>query len=258
MGDGQLHEIEDAEKKVFLKIYENLKSKDECVFNGEKDQKRCEAFFNKYGFKITNKVVNAKLTLDLTEVHLKKIGDYFSNVKFKPQKKPRIIKSGECVSPKTFNGVIWKINQPYTATFLIHRHGEVILTGCKTDKEIREVCKTFLRELRKHDVDKKVKIETLRITNIVASYVYPKKVKLKELETALLSSSAGGKVVYEPQLFPGLSFKMPYISFQIFETGKINLLGASKIESVSEGKIFIENFLNNAPEVWKTCGKAVI
>ena len=123
--------------------------------------------------------------------------------------------------PKRFAALVMRIKTPQT-TALIFSSGKVVVTGAKNEKESKLSCKKFARIIKKLDFPAQFK--DFKIQNIVASCEVGYKVSLENL----VSSEHANSCRYEPELFPGLIYKMiePKVTLLIFVSGKIVITGA--------------------------------
>jgi transcription initiation factor TFIID TATA-box-binding protein len=130
--------------------------------------------------------------------------------------------------PKQFPGLVFRLRRPKTAT-LIFNSGKMVCTGAKSAKMARRAVNKVVRELKDGGIIilGKPKIE---IQNIVASGNLKNKV---DLETA---ADILDNVMYEPEQFPGLIYRMqtPKVVLLIFASGKIVCTGAKSAEMVQE------------------------
>ena len=147
--------------------------------------------------RIENVVATASLDqkFDLTA-----ITKVFTNVEFRPKK---------------FPGLVFRLKRPKTAT-LIFRTGKMVCTGAKSEKMVRSALRKVVRELKKKDIIilRKPKIE---IQNIVATANVHGQI---DLEAAF---DVMDDVMYEPELFPGLIYRMGELQVVIlvFASGKL-------------------------------------
>ena len=140
-------------------------------------------------------------------------------------------------NPKRFAAVIMRIRQPKT-TALIFASGKMVCTGAKSEQDSRTAARTYAKMISKLGYD--VKFTNFTIQNIVGSCGVNFNISLEGLY-----ASNGKHCSYEPELFPGLIFKMvePKIVLLIFVSGKIVLTGAKKKEQIYEGFRIIYNLL---------------
>jgi len=129
-------------------------------------------------------------------------------------------------NPKRFPGLVFRLKRPKTAT-LIFSSGKMVCTGAKSEKEARSAVRKVVRELKANDIvilNKPV----IEIQNMVASANLKRQVDL-ELAADLLEN-----VMYEPEQFPGLIYRMPdpKTVLLIFSSGKIVCTGGTSEKMV--------------------------
>ncbi|CAL5421063.1 unnamed protein product [Camellia sinensis] len=116
-------------------------------------------------------------------------------------------------NPKRFAAVIMRIRDPKT-TALIFASGKMVCTGAKSEQ---------LSKLAARKLGFPAKFKDFKIQNIVGSCDVKFPIRLEGL-----AYSHGAFSSYEPELFPGLIYRMkqPKIVLLIFVSGKIVLTGA--------------------------------
>ena len=132
--------------------------------------------------------------------------------------------------PEQFPGVIFRITKPKTAT-LIFSSGKMVCTGARSENESKKALRKIVRTLKKGGIIITGKLET-KVVNIVASANIGGPVDILELYES--ESGMGGRIIYEPDQFPGLIYRMkdPRAVFLIFSTGKLVCTGARATEDV--------------------------
>lgn len=125
-------------------------------------------------------------------------------------------------NPKRFAAVIMRIRQPKT-TALIFTSGKMVCTGAKSEDQSLEAAKNYSKMIKKVGFDN-LSMDEFKIQNIVGSHDVGFRIKLEKLHMFWGSTYAQ----YEPEIFPGLIFKMrePKVVLLIFASGKIVLTGA--------------------------------
>ena len=140
-------------------------------------------------------------------------------------------------NPKRFAAVIMRIHEPKT-TALLFSSGKMVCTGAKTEESARLAARKFARIIQKLGFP--AQFREFKIQNIVSSCDVKFHIRLEQLETRLKMSqkncSQKQLCSYEPELFPGLIFKMldPKVALLIFVSGKIVLTGAKEKSHVYE------------------------
>jgi len=131
-------------------------------------------------------------------------------------------------NPKRFPGLVFRLKRPKTAT-LIFSTGKMVCTGAKSEKLAKSAVNKVVRELKKNGIVVLGK-PVIIIQNIVASANLHSHV---DLETA---SDVLDNVMYEPEQFPGLIYRMadPKTVLLVFTSGKIVCTGGKSEEIVHE------------------------
>jgi transcription initiation factor TFIID TATA-box-binding protein len=139
--------------------------------------------------------------------------------------------------PAQFPGLVFRLAKPKTAT-LIFSSGKMVCTGAKSEEESIKAVKTVVRSLKKEDflIKEEPQIE---IQNIVASIDLHGRIDL-ERAAAILEN-----VMYEPEQFPGLIFRMqsPKVVILMFASGKLVCTGAKYEKDVYEAVTKLQEIL---------------
>ncbi|THU96680.1 TATA-box binding protein-like protein [Dendrothele bispora CBS 962.96] len=119
-------------------------------------------------------------------------------------------------NPKRFSAVIMRIRDPKT-TALISASGKMVVTGAKSEDNSRLASRKYARIVQKLGFD--AKFSEFKIQNIMGKGP---------------AYSHGQFSRYEPELFPGLIYRMikPKVVLLIFVSGKIVLTGAKVREEI--------------------------
>ena len=130
--------------------------------------------------------------------------------------------------PKQFPGLVFRLKRPKTAT-LIFGSGKMVCTGAKSEKMARSAVKKVVRELKNNGIIILGKPKIV-IQNIVASANLHGKI---DLET---TADIMENVMYEPEQFPGLIYRMgePKVVMLLFSSGKLVCTGAKHEDMVRE------------------------
>jgi len=159
-------------------------------------------------------IVNVVATTSLDQkIDLLAIRKVFRNVEYRP---------------KRFPGLVFRLKRPKTAT-LIFSTGKMVCTGAKSEKLARSAVRKVVRELKKQDIII-LKNPEIVVQNIVASANLHGKI---DLETA---ADVLDNVMYEPEQFPGLIYRMrdPKTVLLLFTSGKLVCTGAKSEDMVYE------------------------
>ena len=158
--------------------------------------------------RIENVVATASLD---QKIDLQAIMKVFRNVEYRPKK---------------FPGLVFRLKRPKTAT-LIFSTGKMVCTGAKSEKLARSAIRKVVRELKNNGIIILDKPEIM-IQNIVATANLHGKVDLEAAADVLEN------VMYEPEQFPGLIYRMgdPKVVILIFTSGKLVCTGGKSAEMV--------------------------
>jgi len=129
-------------------------------------------------------------------------------------------------NPKRFAAAIMRIRNPKT-TALIFASGKMVCTGAKTEALAREAARKYAKVIIKLGFPAQFK--DFKIQNMVGSCDVRFPIRLERL-----AWSHGHFAQYEPELFPGLIYRMqlPKIVLLIFVSGKIVLTGGKRREDI--------------------------
>jgi transcription initiation factor TFIID TATA-box-binding protein len=141
--------------------------------------------------------------------------------------------------PKKFPGLVFRLKRPKTAT-LIFSTGKMVCTGAKSEKMARSAVKKVVRELKNNGI---IILSTpeIEIQNIVATANLHGKV---DLETA---ADLMDNVMYEPEQFPGLIYRMgdPKVVILVFSSGKLVCTGGKSAEMVDVAVVKLHGILED-------------
>lgn len=131
-------------------------------------------------------------------------------------------------NPKRFAAVIMRIRDPRT-TALIFSSGKMVCTGAKSEEQAKLAARKYARIVQKLGFP--AKFLDFKIQNMVGSCDVKFPIRLEGLVL-----SHGQFCTYEPELFPGLIYRMvkPRIVLLIFVSGKVVLTGAKVREEIYE------------------------
>ncbi|XP_049940235.1 TATA-box-binding protein [Schistocerca serialis cubense] len=131
-------------------------------------------------------------------------------------------------NPKRFAAVIMRIREPRT-TALIFSSGKMVCTGAKSEDDSRLAARKYARIIQKLGFS--AKFLDFKIQNMVGSCDVKFPIRLEGLVLTHGQFSS-----YEPELFPGLIYRMvkPRIVLLIFVSGKVVLTGAKIRQEIYE------------------------
>jgi transcription initiation factor TFIID TATA-box-binding protein len=163
-----------------------------------------------YDVKIRNVVAVATLGQKIDLLAIMKV---FRNVDYRPKK---------------FPGLVFRLRKPKMTT-LIFATGKMVCTGAKSEKEAFGAVRRVVRELRKEGfiIQGRPKID---VVNVVGTADVGGEIDLEAMSDVLEN------VMYEPEQFPGLIYRMtePKVVLLVFASGKLVITGAKREEQVHE------------------------
>mmetsp|Transcript_12689 Transcript_12689/g.16673 ORF Transcript_12689/g.16673 Transcript_12689/m.16673 type:complete len:253 (+) Transcript_12689:166-924(+) len=151
---------------------------------------------------------NMTCTLDVgSRIELRKLAITARNAEYNPQR---------------FSGLVMRMREP-RSTALIFSSGKMIITGVKTEEYSKMAAKKYCKIIKKvtdHDLRT---FKDFKIQNMVATSEVGFPIRLEGLVYAHARFAS-----YEPELFPGLIYRMqsPRLCILIFVSGKIVFTGA--------------------------------
>lgn len=121
-----------------------------------------------------------------------------------------------------------RIREP-RCTALIFRSGKLVCTGARTENDATLAARKFARIIQKLGYN--VKFMEFKIQNLVATVDLRFPIRLENL-----NQMHGQFSSYEPELFPGLIYRMikPRVVLLIFVNGKIVFTGAKSKTDITE------------------------
>lgn len=136
--------------------------------------------------------------------------------------------SGAEYDPQVFPGLVFRLKDPKTAT-LLFRSGKLVCTGAKTLEQVKRTIETVVVHIEKAGI-KIPGTPTYEVQNIVASADLGQPVNL----TSVVISLGLERVEYEPEVFPGLVYRMsePKVVILLFGSGRLVCTGARKAQDV--------------------------
>lgn len=136
-----------------------------------------------------------------------------------------------------------RIREPKT-TALIFASGKMVVTGAKSEDDSKLASRKYARIIQKLGFN--AKFIDFKIQNIVGSCDIKFPIRLEGLASRHHHFSS-----YEPELFPGLIYRMikPKIVLLIFVSGKIVLTGAKVREEIYQAFEMIYPVLSGRPGV---------
>jgi len=131
--------------------------------------------------------------------------------------------------PEVFPGLAFRIRNPRSCT-LLFKTGKMVCTRTKSEREAKRAVMNVIEELRRAGIAIRREEPRFEIQNIVASVELGS--VLIDLEQIIYEFR--GNVMYEPEQFPGLIYRMddPKVVFLIFASGKLVCVGAKREKDI--------------------------
>ena len=130
--------------------------------------------------------------------------------------------------PKRFPGLVFRLKRPKTS-ILIFTTGKMVCTGARSEKEAFSMVRRVVRDLKKEGfiIRGRPKID---VVNVVGTADVGGEIDLEAMSDVLEN------VMYEPEQFPGLIYRMtePKVVLLVFASGKLVIVGAKREEQVHE------------------------
>lgn len=138
--------------------------------------------------------------------------------------------------PKRFSALIMRIKEPRT-TSLIFDNGKIVVLGAKTEEDSFKACKRIRNIIR--SLNYPAELTNFKIQNIVGSSDVKFQISLSQLNFNIREHVSESRVGYEPEVFPGLIYRLipdksqnsekneksPNITLLIFASGNIVITG---------------------------------
>lgn len=142
-------------------------------------------------------------------------------------------------NPARFHGVVMKILEP-RATALVFRSGKIVCTGAKNEHDSYIAARKFARIIQK--LGFQAKFLNFKVQNFIATADLRFPVRLEALQQAHGQFSS-----YEPELFPGLVYRMvrPRVVLLIFVNGKLVITGGKTRNEIYEALDIIHPILRS-------------
>lgn len=130
--------------------------------------------------------------------------------------------------PETFPGLIFRLKEPKSGT-LLFRSGKLVCTGSKTLHQLNQSIEAVIMNIKMAGIPiaGSPKIE---VQNIVASADLGQPINLNSVVISLGLE----RVEYEPEVFPGLVYRLsdPKVVILLFGSGRLVITGARTPQNV--------------------------
>lgn len=131
---------------------------------------------------------------------------------------------------KQFPGAVFRLRKPKAVTLLFGT-GKMVCVGAKSEKEAKKTVKKVIKELKRGGILMTGKPD-ITIQNIAANADLGRTIDLVEFCES--EKRGGGRVIYEPEQFPAIIYRMnePKAVILIFASGKLVCTGTKKEQEV--------------------------
>jgi transcription initiation factor TFIID TATA-box-binding protein len=133
-------------------------------------------------------------------------------------------------NPEQFPGAVFRLKRP-KSVILIFGTGKMVCVGAKSEKQARSAVRAVINSLKKAGILMAGKPK-VTIQNIVAQANLSGTIDLVEL--CELERRSGGRIIYEPEQFPAIIYRMnePRAVILIFASGKLVCTGIKREKDV--------------------------
>ena len=144
--------------------------------------------------------------------------------------------------PTVFPGIVIKLDNPKTATFLL-KNGRMVCSGGRSFKESRQALETVARKLKGAGIELNEELD-IDIRNIIVSVDLKPRLRLEEVAEGF----SWKNIKYEPDVFEGLVYQTELESVEIllFDSGKLVCQGARKLSEINK---VLDKFINRIHSV---------
>jgi TATA-box binding protein (TBP) (component of TFIID and TFIIIB) len=125
------------------------------------------------------------------------------------------------------------LNLKYGTSFCqLYKTGKAFVNGGKSEQEAAALAEFYSEIL--HHIVPGLQIKEQRIVNIVATYNHGSALDLQRFVAAFRKSFRQHQhcVLFEPEIFPAVKWRMDDLTVHVFHTGKCVLLGAKSEASI--------------------------
>jgi TATA-box binding protein (TBP) (component of TFIID and TFIIIB) len=123
--------------------------------------------------------------------------------------------------PRVFSGLLIRTPQPRKSHCQLYCNGKFTVNGAKSEEDAKDLSGFYCKLVQKLGFSTAV-VKNFKVVNIVASVDFERQIDLAKIKTN------HPRVVYEPEIFPGLTIRFEDATCVLFHTGKCNVLGAKE------------------------------
>ena len=132
-------------------------------------------------------------------------------------------------NPDKFPGAIVRLEHP-KAVLIVFKSGSIVCTGTKSEEMTKKAICKFASDLSHITKLQNVKLQAIKVENIVASCNLRNKIHLEDAARILPRS------LYEPEQFPGIIHRVchPKTVLLLFASGRLVCTGAKSTQEVND------------------------
>jgi transcription initiation factor TFIID TATA-box-binding protein len=147
--------------------------------------------------------------------------------------------AGAEYSPDDFPGVVYRLQDPKSATLIFHS-GKVVCTGANSVDNVHEALEIVFEDLSKLGIDVSSSPH-ITVQNIVSSASLEQPLNLNAIAIGLGLE----QIEYEPEQFPGLVYRLddPDVVVLLFGSGKLVITGGSEPEDAQQALTHVQDRL---------------
>jgi len=121
------------------------------------------------------------------------------------------------------------------STALVFRSGKLVVTGTRSKEEAKHAARKFGRVIMKVGYSE-ARFREFRVENLVSTFTVPFPIHLERMYKEIPPNMQSQ---YEPEVFPGLIFKVPTGTLLIFVSGRCVMIGMKTQEDIDKAYLFI-------------------
>jgi len=142
-------------------------------------------------------------------------------------------------NPDDFPGVVYRLDDPKSATLIFHS-GKVVCTGTNSVDDVHAALEIVFEDLRELGIDV-VSGPEIEVQNIVSSAGLGQSLNLNAIAIGLGLE----QVEYEPEQFPGLVYRLddPDVVVLLFGSGKLIITGGNDTDQAQQALLSVHDRL---------------
>ena len=141
--------------------------------------------------------------------------------------------------PKRFSGLLVRVLHPFKAHCQLYKNGKITVNGARSIRAARALAQRFCIGINK--IGYACFLSDFTVVNMVASYNYGQRISLEKVVLAICVDFP--QTDYCPEIFSGLTVRLPTCTAVLFHSGKINFLGARSELDLQAALIDIQLYL---------------